>query len=165
MSNIKGMDELKDEQTILEVELTAADIGPFTPPLPDAVIERMADEGLLADVFGEVPPKDKIRFEDGDIGLERMADEAHQVWCMWMEYLFRQGLALLDGGFKIDAKLVKRWKRQMATPYAQLSEDEKKSDRDIARTYLNIAWAPENEEQELAHIREEIKETRKESGV
>ena len=89
--------------------------------------------------------RDKILFEDGDIGLEHMADGVHQVWCMWMEYLFSDGLALRDGGFKINPPECKRWKRQMITPYAQLSEDEKQSHRDIARRYLNIAWAPQIE--------------------
>jgi len=89
-------------------------------------------------------PRIKIFFADGDPKLELMSDEVHQVWCMWMEYLFTQGQPYLaglkgEGRFIIDAKSVTRWKRQMITPYAQLSEGEKKSDRDIARRYLGIA--------------------------
>ena len=128
-------------------------------------IEELTDEALLADVFGEVhdevkeivsetpilgedvfsAPHDKILFEDGDLGLEEMADVVHQVWCMWMEYMFSKGLVLRDKGFKINPAEHGRWRRQMITPYAQLSEDEKQSDRDIARRYLNIAWAPQIE--------------------
>jgi hypothetical protein len=43
------------------------------------------------------------------------------------------------GGFVIEPKVVNRWKQLMITPYAQLSEDEKKVDREIARRYLNVA--------------------------
>jgi hypothetical protein len=87
--------------------------------------------------------KDKIRFEDGDLGLERMADAVHQVWCMWMEYQFSLGLVLRDKGFKINPKEHGRWRRQTMTSYAELSEEEKQSARDIARRYLNIAWLPD----------------------
>lgn len=131
MNDIKGIDELKNDD------------------ISEEILEILEDEALL----GEVPPedtevsdsKDKIRFEDGDVGLEAMADEVHQVWCMWMEYMFSKGLVQQDRGFKINPAEFARWRRQMVTPYAQLSENEKQSDRDIARRYLNIAWAPQGE--------------------
>ncbi|MCK5602218.1 hypothetical protein KAR91_10125 [Candidatus Pacearchaeota archaeon] len=132
MSNIKGIDELK------------ADDG-ATPNWDGRAVETEASD------------HDKIRFENGDIDLERMADVVHQVWCVWMEYMFKQGHVSSFKEFVISPEPHGRWRRQMITPYAQLSEGEKQSDRDIARRYLNIAWSPENE---LADIREEIKEIR-----
>lgn len=145
MYGIEGIDELKDDPG--DEEMTA----PYTPPVDitkvsDEAGVRLAEEALLADVFGEVPPKDKIRFEDGDIGLERMAGEVHQVWASWMDYMFSKGLVLRDKGFKINPTEHRRWRRQASTPYDQLPEDEKQSDRDIARRYLNMAWFPPEEE-------------------
>jgi hypothetical protein len=69
----------------------------------------------------------------GNPKLERMADEVHQVWCEWMQYMFSQ-----------DFYAYIRWIRQMKTPYAQLSESEKESDREIARRYLEIVLSEEN---------------------
>lgn len=133
MSNIKGIDELK------------ADDG-ATPNWDGRAVET------------EESDHNKIRFEDGDVDLERMAHEVHQVWCNWMEHMFKEGYRdYLNGPWIMDNEARRRWQRQMRTPYAQLTEGEKHSDRDIARRYLNIAWAPENE---LANIREEIKKVR-----
>lgn len=120
---IKGINQMKSTEEYEQEEIT---------PKPEVKSETKVSDR-----------NDKIRFEDGDIGLEAMADEVHQVWCMWMEYLFKQGWTLTDKGFKIDSESVKRWKRQMITPYAQLSEIEKRSERAIASRYLNIAWLPD----------------------
>ena len=63
---------------------------------------------------------------------ERLADYAHTAWSGWMEYLFDKGHANPDGTFTINADSVERWRRQMGTPYKQLPETEKESDRDEA---------------------------------
>lgn len=90
-------------------------------------------------------PESEIQFMDGDPRLERMADEVHQIWCTWMEYMFNQGSPILGNASWVMNKSAKyRWTRQMITPYAQLSEDEKVSDREIARRYLDIALLKEN---------------------
>ncbi len=157
----------KDDPVVLK---RIADQAPVDiTEVSDEAGVKLDEEALLADVFGDEPPedatgvavftapplpvkdtevsdRDKIRFEDGDIGLESMANVVHQVWASWMDYMFTKGWSLQDGGFKIDSKSVKRWKRQMNTPYDHLPEDEKQSARDIARRYLNIAWFPPKEE-------------------
>ncbi len=89
-------------------------------------------EALLRDVIVEEV------FENGDPQLERIADMVHQVWANWMNYMFSKGLILRDKGFKINPAEHGRWRRQAKTPYAELSEDEKQSDRDIARRYLDV---------------------------
>lgn len=70
---------------------------------------------------------------------ERMAEAAHDAWSGWMEYLFGKSQTLEDGSVVIPASLVERWKRQMHTPYSELSEEEKESDRAEADRYLSAA--------------------------
>ena len=61
--------------------------------------------------------------------LERMAAQAHISWSGWMKHLFKLSTHNADGTVTIPAHLVERWERQIATPYADLSESEKDSDR------------------------------------
>lgn len=78
---------------------------------------------------------------------EILADLCHRQRAGWMKYLFSkcdsslpQTLsALEDGSLIIPAEFVKRWKRQMETPYAQLSESEQESDRTEADKFLEVA--------------------------
>lgn len=66
---------------------------------------------------------------------EILADLCHRQWSGWMRYLFSKCdstmplvlSALEDGSLIIPAEFVTRWKRQMETPYAQLSESEQES--------------------------------------
>jgi len=60
---------------------------------------------------------------------ERLACVAHETWASWMEHLFRHSHEDIDGSVNIPSQLVQRWRRQMATPYSHLSENEKDSDR------------------------------------
>lgn len=61
--------------------------------------------------------------------IEALADAEHASWGHWMDYLFSKCAPQSVGGVYIPASLVDRWKRQAATPYADLSEREKDSDR------------------------------------
>lgn len=99
-------------------------------------------ENLIDDTEASTPKAD-VLFKDGDHDLERMADEVHQIWCEWMEYLFKQGKHMSVSGQSVwvmNDSSKRRWRRQMRTPYAMLSEGEKASDREIARRYLNNAF-------------------------
>jgi len=79
---------------------------------------------------------------------EKLADYAHEAWSGWMKHLFNkskimysrdyQSDALNPGGVLIPDALVKRWQRQMTTPYSELSEEEKDSDRKEADKILAI---------------------------
>jgi len=63
---------------------------------------------------------------------EELAKLAHDQWTGWMEYLFEKSDPQTfreDGAVVIPSWAVERWKRQMGTPYENLSEDEKDSDR------------------------------------
>lgn len=69
---------------------------------------------------------------------ELLADLAHRQWSGWMEYLFAKSQANQDGTVTIPAWAVERWKRQIATPYADLEEGEQESDRAEADRVLTI---------------------------
>jgi len=69
---------------------------------------------------------------------EQLAELAHEQWAEWMKYLFGNSIEGEDGQVIIPASLVVRWKRQMNTPYADLPEKEKVSDRVEAEKVLNI---------------------------
>jgi hypothetical protein len=60
---------------------------------------------------------------------EQLAALAHEQWSGWMEYMFSKSVHNADGSVTIPAELVSRWARQMNTPYEQLPEQEKESDR------------------------------------
>lgn len=81
--------------------------------------------------------------------IEVLAAAEHASWARWMDYLFSKCEHHLDGSATIPAWAVQRWSRQAATEYADLEDDEQKSDRDeVARilpainTYANT---PPNE--------------------
>lgn len=63
---------------------------------------------------------------------ERLATYAHSAWSGWMKYMFSKSDQNADGSVTIPKELVARWTRQMYTPYSELPEDEKNSDRDEA---------------------------------
>lgn len=61
---------------------------------------------------------------------EELAALAHEQWSEWMKYLFSNCVENPYSGELVLPKwAVDRWRRQMNTPYAELPEDEKQSDR------------------------------------
>ena len=69
---------------------------------------------------------------------EKLAALQHEIWSHWMKYLFSQCNEVGDGCMEIPSKTVDRWLLQMDTPYAKLSERERKSDRDQADKVLTL---------------------------
>ncbi len=76
---------------------------------------------------------------------EILADLCHQQWSGWMEYLFAKSIPYTPGWVQADEGAliipkwaVDRWKKQIITPYANLSEEEKESDRTEADRFLKI---------------------------
>ena len=63
---------------------------------------------------------------------EIMANLEHQRWSRWQKYLFSLCKKNKDGSMTIPAESVERWQRQINTMYRQLSNEEKKSDRNEA---------------------------------
>lgn len=69
---------------------------------------------------------------------EQLAALAHVQWSGWMVYLFSLSQSNGDGTITIPAGLVARWQGQIATPYAELTEREKNSDREEADKVLAL---------------------------
>ena len=78
--------------------------------------------------------------------LEDLAELEHQQWAHWTKYMLNrleQLEAEIDGKAPYDALLElaqqkQNWKRQIATPYSELTEKEKDSDRIWAAKSLEI---------------------------
>lgn len=68
---------------------------------------------------------------------EALAALCHEQWSGWMQYLFSK---CEFGGdqVQIPSWAVERWQRQMTTPYAKLSEEEKNSDRKEADKFIKL---------------------------
>lgn len=69
---------------------------------------------------------------------EALADLSHDIWAHWMEYMFGQGTFNDDGTWTMPAEKVDRWNRQVITRYADLSEQERESDRHQADKILAV---------------------------
>ena len=73
--------------------------------------------------------------------IEELASIEHERWAHWQRYLHEQCVLGADGSLTIPAHLVRNWTRQINTPYTQLSEKEKDSDREQVHRYLPIIAA------------------------
>lgn len=70
--------------------------------------------------------------------IEALADKEHASWARWMDYVFEICPRSEDGSVTISRALVDRWQRQVDTPYAELTEREKDSDRKEVAEILPI---------------------------
>ena len=75
--------------------------------------------------------------KDTDLG-EALAALAHEQWSGWIEYIFIKGIFNDDGTLTIPARDVKSWKRQMNTPYDELTGLEKYDARAEAERVLQV---------------------------
>jgi hypothetical protein len=103
---------------------------------------------------------DKLRADIADILCmpfgEAVADLVHQQWSGWMEYLFSK--CRFIGGITIIPKwAVKRWQRQMTTPFLELPPEEKESDLSEARKVISVfsVLPKETEHRLLTELTEE----------
>jgi len=77
--------------------------------------------------------------------IEELAAVEHDRWSHWQRYLHtRCEPGPDDGSLTIPPDLVRQWTTQMNTPYAELSEKEKASDREQVHRYLPIIAAAFN---------------------
>lgn len=72
---------------------------------------------------------------------EALAALEHEQWGGWMSYLFEHSHLNEDGSFTIPVDLCLRWSRQLSTPYDDLPESEKESDRKEADRVMEIVRA------------------------
>lgn len=69
---------------------------------------------------------------------ERIAAVQHEIWAHWMFHLITVSDFNSDGSLIIPVEKMARWRRQMATPYSQLSESEQASDLRQADKVLEV---------------------------
>jgi hypothetical protein len=72
---------------------------------------------------------------------EMLAALSHQIWSNWMRYLLSTATRSSDGSLTIPLALAARWFRQAYTPYADLPEGEKESDRNQADKIIAVLEA------------------------
>jgi len=83
--------------------------------------------------------------------LEALAALEHEQWAHWTKYMLgvlgeviglgfyeARGKGLRTAGIDEANEALKRWRRQVETAYADLSEKEKESDREWARKVLSL---------------------------
>ena len=68
--------------------------------------------------------------------VDELADLEHARWAHWQKYLHGKCETRSDGSLVIPSELAFHWQRQIDTPFAELSEDEKASDREQVYKYL-----------------------------
>jgi len=89
------------------------------------------------------PAKPAVAAVEGEPLMEQLAEREHERWSRWMRHLFSKCHDCVDVENDavdqlIPEKWALRWRRQMETPYAALSEAEKESDRKEAREILAV---------------------------
>lgn len=70
--------------------------------------------------------------------LECLAAIEHERWSYWQKYMHSKCTQGNDGSLIIPANLARRWTHQSVTSYADLSDEEKESDREQVRKYLPV---------------------------
>lgn len=100
-----------------------------------------ADDAVNAWNRRTQPPQPQAEADDL---RERLAEYAHEAWSGWMKYMLSKceyrHQNEPDGPriAVIPAESLEHWQRQMNTPYADLPENEKESDRKEADEMLAI---------------------------
>jgi len=69
---------------------------------------------------------------------EQLASVQHEIWSHWMKYLYSRWYKVGEERLDIPLEELKRWQRQMQTPYTDLTPKEKDSDREQADKVLNV---------------------------
>jgi hypothetical protein len=97
--------------------------------------------------------------------IELLADKEHSSWARWMTYLIEEKCEVIEGTdghshLYIPNELLDRWERQIRTPYAELSEQEKQSDRDevahilpIVQRYCDTKVTSKDDKQERFYLK------------
>lgn len=71
--------------------------------------------------------------------MEALAAQEHESWSGWTRWMLQEMNKESDGDFELKGlSCVERWRQQIATTYADLSEKEKESDRKVVREKLSL---------------------------
>ena len=69
---------------------------------------------------------------------EALAEVSHEIWAHWMTYLFSKCYYPTKAEMTIPEEFSERWYDQMETPYADLTEHEKDSEREQADKIIAV---------------------------
>lgn len=110
------------------------------------IIDGQNDDEMCVDAINDaiayiVRLRHNVARERKHVLRERFAALAHKQWSGWLAYMFSKGTFNEDGTWTMPTWAVKRWKRQMNTPYFELSESEQDSDRKEADKFLAVIEA------------------------
>jgi hypothetical protein len=88
--------------------------------------------------------------------IEKGAELGHIRWANWQKYCHSKmkHLSCSPAYMSLPIEDFERWERQIATPYAELSEQEKESDRREVRTYL--PWLTSHDHRILEAMAKEV---------
>lgn len=86
------------------------------------------------------PPSQRTPEEDTEL-REQLAAIEHERWASWQRYMHSVASPNNDGSLTIPASFIERWERQITTPYAELAEWEKASDREQVDRYWPLVAA------------------------
>jgi hypothetical protein len=70
--------------------------------------------------------------------VEELAALEHQRWAHWQKYVHDRGQRQPDGSIVLPSDLVAQWERQINTQYADLTNEEKDSDREQVKKYCPL---------------------------
>ena len=71
--------------------------------------------------------------------IEKLAAIEHERWADWQKWVHKRLEKNADDNFyRLDEDDFERWERQINTPYSELSENEKESDREQVRRYFPL---------------------------
>lgn len=72
--------------------------------------------------------------------VEKGAEIEHERWSKWQAYMHSKLDKKIEDTdfFRLRTFYRERWERQIATPYSELTEPEKESDRDQVRPYIPL---------------------------
>lgn len=88
--------------------------------------------------------------------FEKLAAIEHERWADWQRYVHSKMTPSADDGiWLIGEAFIDRWERQIRTPYAELTEEEKESDRNQVRRYWDLITVP-NERNEESAVKSEF---------
>jgi arsenate reductase-like glutaredoxin family protein len=142
MADFKQSREVYVEQKYAKKEAADIDVGPRKPfgeltvkldvDASDAItalkaIQREARKATQALREFESEAS-RLEAEVAKAKLEQLAALEHEQWAHWTRYM-------LDN---LTEENIARWRRQIDTPYEELSEKEKESDRKWARKVLDV---------------------------
>lgn len=86
-----------------------------------------------------MPPIDAIRkILESEQLIDELAAIEHERWAHWQRYVHDHCERQQDGSLVIPAELAARWQAQIQTPYVELTERERDSDREQVRRYLPV---------------------------